>query len=145
MGHTEVVKSLYKKFEQDIVPLRNGWTPIMLSVAPKSGNLELFKFLASKITQGSPNDSYANGWTPMHEAAQNGHTEIVSYLTTILEFPNCQRIHTSGKETPIFLATTKDNWEIVKILFPHAENISVIKEVAMMTNSSNVLKFLDTI
>ena len=57
--------------------------------------------------------------TPIHEATEKGHTEIVKCLAPLTENPNAP--DQEGK-TPIYLAAQFGHTEIVKFLAPLTEN-----------------------
>ena len=78
------------------------------SVVSSIENTEIVKILAP-LTD-NPNAPDENGWTPIHEAALNGHTEIVKILTPLTNNPNAPN---NNGRTPIQDAT---NVEICRIL-----------------------------
>ena len=65
--------------ENPNAPGPDGWTP--LQYAAQFGSTEIFKFLAPKVE--NPNASSPNGLTPL--ATNNNHTEIVEFLSQMLE------------------------------------------------------------
>ena len=70
----------------------------------------------------NPNAPDDKGYTPIHWAAKNGHTEIVNILAPLTENPNTP--DNSGK-TPIYWAAYKGHTEIIKILAPMTDNPNV--------------------
>ena len=67
----------------------------------------------------NPNAPDNNGWTPIHEAAKNGHTEIVKALIECTDNPNAPDIF---GWTPIHEAAMKGHIEIVKALIECTDN-----------------------
>ena len=61
----------------------------------------------------NPNAPNGDGNTPIHTAAENGHTEIVEILAPLTDNPNAPDHYGT---TPIILAAENGNTEIVKIL-----------------------------
>ena len=79
-----------------------------------SGNqrsIEIVTIMAPLIE--NPNAPNEDGNTPIHTAAENGHTEIVKILAPLTENPNAPDNYGS---TPIILAAENGHTEIVKIL-----------------------------
>ena len=66
----------------------------------------------------NPNAPY-DGRTPIHIAANRGHTEIVKFLADIVENPNSAM---PNGVTPIHLAAGRGHIDIVKILAPLTGN-----------------------
>ena len=60
-----------------------------------------------------------DGWTSIHLAAENGHTEIVKILAPLTDNPNASN---EAGITPIYLAAKNGHTEIVKILAPLTDN-----------------------
>ena len=54
-----------------------------------------------------------NGYTPLHEAAQNGHTEAFKYLFSIFKDKNPRTFH---HQTPLDLATEEGHKEIEEFI-----------------------------
>ena len=56
---------------------------------------------------------HSYGWTPIHRAAMNGHTEVVKILAPLTDNPNAPNDY---GWTPIHGAAWNGHTEIVKIL-----------------------------
>ena len=69
-----------------------------------------------------PNAPDENGFTPIHEAARNGHVEIVKILASLTDNPNAPD---ENGVTPIHEAALEGHTEIVKILVPMTDNPNV--------------------
>ena len=74
---------------------------------------ELVKMMASLIDNPNQN-MYGFTFTPINNAAKNGHTEIVKILAPLMNNPNAPA-RLNG-ETPIYVAARNGYTEIVKIL-----------------------------
>ncbi len=88
-------------------------------LAGKNGKLDLlqqfWKQAGGEIfRKTAENHSNKLGKTVLHEAAQNGHLEIVNFLVSDLKVhPDCLK---QGDWTPLMLACAKENVEIVRSL-----------------------------
>ena len=80
-------------------------------------DLEIVQILAS-LTD-NPNAPDKDGLTPIHAAADNGHTEIVNILAPLTANPNAAD---RNGDTPIHFAARKRNLDIVEILAPLTDN-----------------------
>ena len=72
-------------------------------------NIEIVKIFAP-LTE-NPNAPYEDEWTPIHEAARNGHTEIVKILAPLTDNPNAP--DQDGK-TPTSVASNEEIQRILK-------------------------------
>ena len=80
-------------------------------------DMEIVKILAPLIV--NPNTPDNLGWTPIHEAANYGHTKIVKILAPLTANPNSP--DNQGR-TSIHVAAKYGSTEIVKILAPLTAN-----------------------
>ena len=62
-----------------------------------------------------------DGYTPIYNAANNGHTEIVKFLAQLTGIPNPPN-ENEDRGTPIFKASFLGHTEIVKFLAPLTDN-----------------------
>ena len=114
-GHLDIVKFLGEKIENSYATEVEGSTPIML--AASNGHNELVQYLAKKVE--NPNEFASDGlWSAIFAAVQEGHIDIVKFLTTFKDFnaPNsigCTAIH---------LAAEKGHTEIVNYLGSMVDN-----------------------
>ena len=53
------------------------------------------KVLSSKVE--NPNAPRPDGLTPIHVAAQEGHTEVIKFLAPKVEKPNAPKAHTMSE------------------------------------------------
>ena len=83
-------------------PVSRGWLGI------SHEDIEIVQILAPLTDIPNAPDNY--GWTPIHLAAQYGHTKIVKILAPLTDNPNAP---TNNGRTPISVAK---NAEIVRFL-----------------------------
>ncbi|GJM95246.1 hypothetical protein PR202_ga11958 [Eleusine coracana subsp. coracana] len=89
----------------------DGETPMLL--AASQGKLAVLTYLLDR--GGDPAKPDSGGVTPLHESAENGHTEAVRLLLS--KGIDVDPINYRG--TPLHLAASKDREEVVKILLEH--------------------------
>ena len=123
----------------------NFKSPLHMASVCGSGYMPLVRFIVENV-EGVLNAD-ENGLTPIHQAALEGHVEVVKLLAIFTENPNAPCIK-SGV-TPINLAAMKGHIEIVKILAALTENPNVPEECGMtsiymaaMNGHIEVVKFL---
>ena len=68
--------------------------------------------MASKVE--NPNEENPNGWTPLHAAASNGHTETVKYLAVRAE--NSNLCNPKNGRTPLNLAAKNHHTDVADVL-----------------------------
>ncbi|GJN35393.1 hypothetical protein PR202_gb24165 [Eleusine coracana subsp. coracana] len=89
----------------------DGETPLLL--AASQGKVAVLAYLLDR--GGDPAKPDSGGVTPLHESAENGHTEAVRLLLS--KGVDVDPIYYRG--TPLHLAASKDREEAVKILLEH--------------------------
>ena len=78
--------------------------------------IKIVKILATLTDNPVAPDKY--GWTPIHDAVHNGHTQIVKILAPLTDNPNAPNHY---GETPIHMAAYNGHTEIVNILAPFTD------------------------
>ena len=88
---------------------------ILSIILPESiGSVSVAKrdvmLLVSRFLDAFPDN---NGWTPIHSAANGGHTKIVQLLMSTTDTPNAPD---NNGLTPMMIAQQNDFQEIIKLL-----------------------------
>ena len=107
---------IYKHLEDSVTLNRVYWSAI------SSASAETVEIMAPLIESPNALDELGDtltGYTPIHEAAFKGYTEIVKILVPLTGNPN--EPDEDGR-TPIYLAACNGHTEIVKILVPLTDN-----------------------
>ena len=97
------------KCTKDINPaLENGWTVMHLAAA--RGQKSIIEFYVSKLEDINPRDKFTKR-TPLHEAAKNGHLDIVELITSVVyeKYPK-----DAYGFTPLHLASQNGHTSIVE-------------------------------
>ena len=107
---------------------------------------EIVKILAPLTDNLNAPDG--DGYTPIYNAANNGHTEIVKFLAQLTGIPNPPN-ENEDRGTPIFKASFLGHTEIVKFLAPLTNNPNAPDElgitpiyVAAKEGHSKIVEFL---
>ena len=80
----------------------------------------------------SPNAPGSNGFTPIHDAAHNGHLDVVKFLVELTDStPNA--LNNMG-ETPVDVAKQEGHNEIVKFLEDYIKKAEQIQKHKRMRN-----------
>ena len=79
--------------------------------AAKNGHDDVAKFLLEHMTNKMPQD--AEGWTPLHYFASNGHLKIIIWYKDVLGFKDINPKDNKG-DTPLSLATQEGHLDVVK-------------------------------
>ena len=77
----------------------------------EKGNTEFFSALTEFVTDPNPAD--VTGWTPLHEAAQDGELEVCRLILERCEDKNPPNV--SG-QTPLDFASSLGRHEIVELI-----------------------------
>ena len=84
----------------------------MLNLEAYNGNLELCMAL---VEHGiNINNQNLAGWTPLHDASQNGHCEVIEYLLGLKKLDLTKK--TSNGWSPLHLAASYGRLDAVKML-----------------------------
>nr|CAB3462535.1 unnamed protein product [Digitaria exilis] len=115
-GHLEVCRFLVEKSGLDAnCATADGETPVALAAAA-AGAVSLLWYLVDH--GGRPATPNSMGRTPLHNAAQNGHTEAVILLLS--EGVDVDPIINSRNGgTPLIMAAGKGHDQVVKVLLDH--------------------------
>ena len=86
------------------------------------------------------------GYTPLHEAAANGHYLVLDYLLELGGTVNCR---TNNGYTPLHLAASCGHVECVKVLLKHCADISMTdnfgktpKQTAELISNRSIVRLL---
>ncbi|TVU06262.1 hypothetical protein EJB05_49464, partial [Eragrostis curvula] len=114
-GHLNVCKFLVEESRLDVnCATADGETPIALAAA--AGAVSLLRYLVDH--GGRPATPNSMGRTPLHNAAQNGHTEAVILLLS--EGVDVDPIINSRNGgMPLIMAAGKGHDQAVKVLLDH--------------------------
>lgn len=116
-GHAEVVKTLIAYgADVDMTDTKSGIFPLLM--AAQNGHAEVVKTLIACGADAEGTNS-ENGVFPLFAAVQNGHAEIVAALLEIGANP--RRVHHAIRRTPVDLAVTKQDREILRMFRQHLE------------------------
>ena len=86
-------------------------TQVALSAACLFGDVDELRRLADRIAD--LNQTYANLWTPAHDACYSGHAEIIQMLSQL--GANVSAI-SHDELTPACIACTKSHSEVIRML-----------------------------
>ncbi|MFC1753152.1 ankyrin repeat domain-containing protein [Thermoproteota archaeon] len=118
-GNADIVELLIDRgVEKDAAP--NRWTA--LHEAAGEGKLEVAKALLSAGAKVDPISDWRNA-TPLHWAAQAGHTEIVKLL---IQYKADIEARSNYGETPLMRAVYGNRGEVVKLLIDKGADLSVV-------------------
>ena len=110
---------------------------------PSNQSIEILKILAP-LTD-NPNAPDEDGKTPIHWAANRGHTEIVKILAPLTNHPNAPN---EDGDTPIHHAASMGHTEIVKILAPLTDNPNAPNNSgetpSLVAENSEIRRFLES-
>jgi ankyrin repeat protein len=105
------------------VPLGGGDLPrgaISLHLIAQKGLKEDVKrALKESNVEIKLNAKTEDGWTPLHIASKNGHSDVVKLL---LKSPCDVLAETTTGETPLFLAAENGHHKVVKLILKHEAN-----------------------
>ncbi|KAJ3439784.1 ankyrin repeat family protein [Anaeramoeba flamelloides] len=124
-GHVKVVGELLKNgaYVDSVV---DGWTSLL--IACQNGSLEI----AQRLLQYGSNVTYSEpeyGFTALFVAIENGHFEIVQELLNFSQSETNSETNvlldqvSLSEETPLHLAATNGNLEIIKLLIDSGSNL----------------------
>ena len=106
---------------------QNGFT--LLHVAALEGSLDTFKYLIDFHEIKNPKDNQQR--TPLHEAAVNGHFEMVQLILQNIVYDNS--LKDESDLTPLHLASKFGHLEVVQILVQKSNDIEIPKTVTGIT------------
>ena len=86
--------------------------------AVRDGRLDICQMILEVIDEANPPDSM--GWTPLHEAADQGHLEIVKLIMSRVENKNPPI--NKYETTPLHYASEKGHFEICKLIIESLED-----------------------
>ncbi|KAJ3433202.1 ankyrin repeat protein [Anaeramoeba flamelloides] len=129
-GHVKVVDELLKNgaYVDSVV---DGWTSLL--IACQNGYLGTVK----KLLQYGSNVTYSEpeyGFTSLFVAIENGHFEIVQELLNFSQNENNSETNvlldqtSLSEETPLHLATTNGNLDIIKLLIDSGSNLESLDD-----------------
>ena len=81
------------------------------SLGSSQRSLDIFRLISERVPEKNPPD--ARGWTPLHDAASEGHTEICRALLKVVE--NKSPLTNKG-ETPLQLAEARSRKEVCHLI-----------------------------
>ena len=89
---------------------------------------------------------YESNYTPLHEAASNGHSSVLAFL---LDLGGSVNSRTKSGYTPLHLAASSGDVECVRVLLKHKADISAAdelgktaKQVAELSGKASVVRVL---
>lgn len=118
-GSLEVCRYLIHELQFDANQLDNkGRTPLFVAVLCE--DVRTARYL---LTQGAdPNKASSNGFSPLHTAAESGHSEAVEVL-----LKNGAHIDAEAFcGTPLHCAATKDRAEVMEILLSYDADFTIV-------------------
>lgn len=112
-GNVEVVRLLKRAGADPNSIDKRGRTPLLMACSFVEGSVEILKLLLEMGADPGLAE-HEHGYTPLHLAAQNGHTGFVDMLYS--GAPLALTTYATAGETPLFLACAKGHGEVVSRL-----------------------------
>ena len=120
-GRLDVIEYLCENIEGDTNPADERMaTPFQL--AAQQGHLHVVSFYTGRLPNPNPgrlSDDAFRGWTPLHNAAGNGHLPIVQHICSLLNDKNPKD---AIGFTPLHNAAYRGHLEVVKYLIQFVED-----------------------
>ena len=120
-GHLDVIEYILEHIDGDINPTE-GTMATVLHFAAQAGHLNVVSFYTRRLPNPNPvkltNDAF-RGWTPLHNAAGNGHLPVVKHICNLIEDKNPQD---AIGFTPLHNAAYRGHLEVVKYLLQFVED-----------------------